>query len=323
MNLNLSALAVRERSITLFMIIAMTFAGAFAFMKLGRAEDPSFSIKVMTVVSAWPGATAQEMQDQVAEPLEKRMQELKWYDRSETFTRPGLAFTTLTLKDQIPAKELQEQFYQTRKKMADEAPNLPRGVLGPFVNDEYGDVTFALYALKAKGEPQRLLVRQAETLRQRLLHVPGVKKVQIIGEQPQKIFVEFSQARLATLGVSPRDLFAALNDRNLVTPAGAIETKGPQVQIRMSGWPRRTVWPASTRRSTTLPPTRKPRSLWTRAVTMPVNRRSPLAAGLAVATRTRGGAVRGSSASALPPQAARGARPPKSRATARVRDDMA
>ncbi|ADG10511.1 acriflavin resistance protein [Caulobacter segnis ATCC 21756] len=235
MNFNLSALAVRERSITLFLIIAMTFAGAFAFMKLGRAEDPSFSIKVMTVVSAWPGATAQEMQDQVAEPLEKRMQELKWYDRSETFTRPGLAFTTLTLKDQIPAKELQEQFYQTRKKMADEAPNLPRGVLGPFVNDEYGDVTFALYALKAKGEPQRLLVRQAETLRQRLLHVPGVKKVQIIGEQPQKIFVEFSQARLATLGVSPRDLFAALNDRNLVTPAGSIETQGPQVQIRLDG----------------------------------------------------------------------------------------
>lgn len=235
MNFNLSALAVRERSITLFMIIAMTFAGAFAFMKLGRAEDPSFSIKILTIVTAWPGATAQEMQDQVAEPLEKRMQELKWYDRSETFTRPGLAFTTLTLKDQIPAKELQEQFYQTRKKMADEAPNLPRGVLGPFVNDEYGDVTFALYALKAKGEPQRLLVRQAETLRQRLLHVPGVKKVQIIGEQPQKIFVEFSQARLATLGVSPRDLFAALNDRNLITPAGAIETKGPQVQIRLDG----------------------------------------------------------------------------------------
>ncbi|HWT50592.1 MAG TPA: efflux RND transporter permease subunit, partial [Caulobacter sp.] len=235
MSLNLSALAVRERSITLFLIIAITFAGAFAFMKLGRAEDPSFSIKIMTVVSAWPGATAQEMQDQVAEPLEKRMQELKWYDRSETFTRPGLAFTTLTLKDQIPAKELPEQFYQTRKKMADEAPNLPRGVLGPFVNDEYGDVSFALYALKAKGEPQRLLVRQAETLRQRLLHVPGVKKVQIVGEQPQKIFVEFSQARLATLGVSPTDIFAALNARNLVTPAGSIETQGPQVQIRLDG----------------------------------------------------------------------------------------
>jgi multidrug efflux pump subunit AcrB len=116
----------------------------------------------MTVVTAWPGATAQEMQDQVAEPLEKRLQELKWYDRTETFTRPGLAFTTLTLKDQIPPKEVQEEFYQARKKLSDEAPNLPRGVLGPFVNDEYGDVTFALYALKAKGEPHRHLVREAE-----------------------------------------------------------------------------------------------------------------------------------------------------------------
>jgi len=235
MSLNLSALAVRERSITLFLIIAITFAGAFAFLKLGRAEDPSFSIKVMTIVTAWPGATAQEMQDQVAEPLEKRLQELKWYDRTETFTRPGLAFTTLTLKDQIPAKAVAEEAYQARKKMGDEAANLPRGVLGPFINDEYGDVTFALYALKAKGEPHRLLVREAETLRQRLLHVPGVKKVMIIGEQPEKIFMEFSQARLATLGVSPRDLFAALNDRNLVTPAGSIETQGPQVQIRLDG----------------------------------------------------------------------------------------
>jgi multidrug efflux pump subunit AcrB len=235
MSFNLSALAVRERAVTLFLIIAIVLAGTFAFFKLGRAEDPSFTIKVMTVVTAWPGATAQEMQDQVAEPLEKRLQELKWYDRAETFTRPGLAFTTLTLKDPIPPKEVQEQFYQARKKLGDEAANLPRGVLGPFVNDEYGDVTFALYALKAKGEPHRQLVRQAETLRQRLLHVPGVKKVNIIGERPERIFVEFSQDRLSNLGVSPREIFAALNERNLVTPAGSIETNGPQVQMRLDG----------------------------------------------------------------------------------------
>jgi multidrug efflux pump subunit AcrB len=235
MSFNLSALAVRERAVTLFLIVAIVVAGTFAFFKLGRAEDPSFTIKVMTVVTAWPGATAQEMQDQVAEPLEKRLQELKWYDRSETFTRPGLAFTTLTLKDPIPPKAVQEEFYQARKKLNDEAANLPQGVLGPFVNDEYGDVTFALYALKAKGEPHRQLVREAETLRQRLLHVPGVKKVNIIGERPERIFVEFSQARLSNLGVSPRDIFAALNNRNLVTPAGSIETNGPQVQVRLDG----------------------------------------------------------------------------------------
>lgn len=235
MSLNLSALAIRERSVTLFLIIAITLAGAFAFFKLGRAEDPTFSIKQMTVVAAWPGATAQEMQDQVAEPLEKRLQELKWYDRTETFTRPGFAFITLNLRDPIRGADVPEQFYQARKKMGDEAANLPRGVLGPFVNDEYGDVSFALYALKARGEPQRLLVRQAETLRQRLLHVPGVKKVTIVGERPERIFVEFSQSRLATLGVSPREIFGALSQRNLLSPAGSIETEGQQVQIRLDG----------------------------------------------------------------------------------------
>ncbi|WP_285019184.1 efflux RND transporter permease subunit [Novosphingobium sp. fls2-241-R2A-195] len=232
---NLSALAVRERAITLFLIIALSIAGLVAFLSLGRAEDPAFTVKVMTVVTAWPGATAEEMQDQVAEPLEKRLQELSWYDRSETFTRPGLAFTTLTLKDMTPPADVPEEFYQARKKLADEASKLPRGVVGPMVNDEYSDVTFALYALKARGEPLHVLAREAEALRQRLLHVPGVRKVNIVGERPERIFVEFSQARLATLGVNPRDILSALAAQNLVTPAGSIEAKGPQVVVRLDG----------------------------------------------------------------------------------------
>ncbi|MET0241123.1 MAG: efflux RND transporter permease subunit [Sphingobium sp.] len=232
---NLSALAVRERAVTLFLIVAVSLAGLYAFLNLGRAEDPSFTVKTLTVVSTWPGATAQQMQDQVADPLEKRMQELKWYERAETYTRPGLAFTTVTLKDSTPPAAVPDEFYEARKKLDDERPKLPQGVQGPFVNDEYGDVTFALYALKAKGEPQRLLVREAEQIRQRLLHVPGVKKVNIIGERPERIFVEFSYARLATLGVSARDVFAALNGQNALTPAGSIDTKGPQVQVRLDG----------------------------------------------------------------------------------------
>ena len=232
---NLSALAVRERAVTLFLLVAISIAGVVAFLVLGRAEDPSFTIKQMTVVTAWPGATAKEMEELVAERLEKRMQELRWYDRTETFTRPGLAFTTVVLRDSTPPADVPEQFYQARKKLGDEAHDLPRGVIGPMVNDEYSDVTFALYALKAQGEPHRRLVRDAEVLRQRLLHVPGVKKVNIIGEQAERIFVEFSYDRLATLGVSPPDLFAALNSRNVMTPAGSIEAKGPQVFIRLDG----------------------------------------------------------------------------------------
>ena len=232
---NLSALAVRERSVTLFLILLITVAGILSFLGLGRAEDPPFTVKQMTIISAWPGATAQEMQDQVAEPLEKRLQELKWYDRTETYTRPGLAFTMLSLQDSTPPSEVQEEFYQARKKLSDEARNLPAGVIGPMVNDEFSDVTFALFALKAKGEPQRLLVRDAESLRQRLLHVPGVKKVNIIGEQAERIFVSFSHDRLATLGISPQDIFAALNNQNVLTPAGSIDTRGPQVFIRLDG----------------------------------------------------------------------------------------
>ena len=232
---NLSALAVRERAITLFLIFLISAAGILAFAKLGRAEDPPFTIKQMTIVTAWPGATAQEMQDQVAEPLEKRMQELRWYDRTETFTRPGLAFTMVSLLDSAPPSQVQEEFYQARKKISDEARKLPAGVIGPMVNDEYADVTFALFALKAKGEPQRQLVRDAEVLRQQLLHVAGVKKVNIIGEQPERIYVSFSHDRLATLGVAPQDIFAALNSQNVLTPAGSIETKGPQVFLRVDG----------------------------------------------------------------------------------------
>ncbi|ASN84936.1 efflux RND transporter permease subunit [Pectobacterium versatile] len=232
---NLSALAVRERAITLFLIILITVAGILSFFELGRAEDPPFTVKQMTIISAWPGATAQEMQDQVAEPLEKRMQELKWYDRSETYTRPGLSFTMLSLLDSTPPSQVQEEFYQARKKLGDEAKNLPAGVIGPMVNDEFSDVTFALFALKAKGEPQRVLVRDAESLRQRLLHVPGVKKVNIIGEQSERIFVSFSHDRLATLGISPQDIFSALNNQNVLTPAGSIETDGPQVFLRLDG----------------------------------------------------------------------------------------
>jgi len=232
---NLSAIAVRQRAITVFLIFLIAVAGTLAFFKLGRAEDPPFTVKQLTVITAWPGATAQEMQDQVAEPLEKRLQELKWYDRTETYTRPGLAFTMVSLLDSTPPSQVQEEFYQARKKLDDEAIKLPAGVIGPMVNDEFSDVTFALFALKAKGEPQRLLVRDAESLRQRLLHVPGVKKVNIIGEQAERIFVSFSHDRLATLGLSPQDIFAALNSQNVLTPAGSVETKGPEIFVRVDG----------------------------------------------------------------------------------------
>lgn len=235
MRFNLSELAVRERAITLFLIVAIIVSGVYAFGHLGRAEDPAFTIKNFTVTAVWPGATAQEMQDLVADPLEKRMQELRWYDHVETFTRPGIAVMMVELSDKTPSADVPEQFYQARKKLGDEAHNLPTGVLGPFINDEYSDVTFALYAVEAHGMPPRELTREAEALRQQLLHIPGVKKVNILGERPERIFVNISNARLATLGISARDIFAALQRQNTVTPAGSIDTSGAQVFLRLDG----------------------------------------------------------------------------------------
>ncbi|WAP68942.1 efflux RND transporter permease subunit [Jiella pelagia] len=235
MTFNLSALAVRHRSVTLFLILVVALAGGLAYLKLGRAEDPAFTVKTLIATTAWPGATAQEMQDLVAEPMEKRLQELRYYDRVETIARPGIAFLTLTLKDNTPPGAVQDEFYQARKKLGDEARNLPTGAFGPFVNDEFSDVTFALYALKARGLPMRSLVREAEAMRREMLDVPGVKKVNILGERPQRIFVEFSYAKLATLGISAQDVFLALQRQNTVAPAGSIETAGPQVFVRLDG----------------------------------------------------------------------------------------
>ena len=232
---NLSALAVREGSVTLFLILALGAIGIFSYLNLGRAEDPPFTVKTLTVIAAWPGATAQEMQDLVADPLEKRMQELEWYDRVETYTRPGLAAMMVTLKDTTPPRDVPEEFYQARKKLGDTAHILPAGVIGPIINDEYSDVDFTVYALEGHGLPERQLVRVAESLRQRILHVPGVKKVDILGERPEQVFVEFSYARLANLGVSPQDVFSALSRQNAVTPAGSIDTGGPQVFMRLDG----------------------------------------------------------------------------------------
>ena len=232
---NLSELAVRNRSVTLFLILAVLAAGALAFQQLGRAEDPSFTVKVMTVTAVWPGATAAEMQEQVADRLEKRLQELAYYDRVETTSQPGFVSMLVTFRDTTPPSLVPELFYQTRKKLSDEAASLPSGVYGPFFNDEYSDVYFALYALDAGQMPHRQQVLLAERLRQRLLRVPGVKKVNILGEQGQRIFVEFSYERLATLGVAPEQVFAALATQNSVVPSGFVETGGPRAYVRVDG----------------------------------------------------------------------------------------
>lgn len=230
---NLSAIAVRNPSTTLFLLVLVAVAGLVAFLQLGRAEDPTYAVKTMVVSAVWPGATAEEMQNQVADRLEKRLQELRWFERVETTSRAGVTVMEVTLSDSTPPSAIGDMWYQVRKKLSDEAPLLPRGVRGPFFNDEFSDVYFGLYALQAPGLSPREQVQVAESLRARMLAVPGVAKVNIIGEQAQRIFVEFDQARLQALGVSPADVGAAIARADAVADGGSVQTSGPALTVKL------------------------------------------------------------------------------------------
>ncbi|NBE08189.1 efflux RND transporter permease subunit [Paragemmobacter ruber] len=232
-NLNLSRLAVTNPAVTLFAILVALAAGAFAYVNLGRAEDPTFTIKTMVVTAVWPGATADEMQNLVAEPMEKRIQELPELEFVRTFSRPGATVLQVQLQDSVRAA--QPVWYQVRKKLDDLAPSLPQGVIGPFFDDEYGDVFSAIYMLTGEGLGRAELKAYAERLRTRLLAVEDAAKVALIGDVEERIWVEISHRRLATLGLSPQTIFDAIAGQNDMTAAGAIQTQGDAVQVRVSG----------------------------------------------------------------------------------------
>src|SRR5690349_22242286 len=232
---NLSAWAVKHPALILFLIVMFGVAGLISYRSLGRAEDPSFTIKVVVVTAMWPGATAAEMQAQVADPIEKKLQELPYFDKVTTYTKPAFTAMQVAFKDNTPARDVPELFYQLRKKVSDIKDNLPAGLIGPSVNDEYGDVDSILYMLTAKGADYAQMKKVAEGLRQRLLKVKNVTKVNLYGTQDEKIYVEFSHAKLATLGVTPDQIFQSLARQNAVVPAGIVETTAQRVPLRVTG----------------------------------------------------------------------------------------
>jgi multidrug efflux pump len=195
---NLSEWSITHQALVLFMIILLGAAGVYSYINLGRAEDPNFTIKVMVIGVGWPGATAGEVQTQVTDKIEKKLQELPYLDRVETYSQPGSAFLQVILSDTTPPAKVKDLWYQVRKKVGDIKNELPAGISGPNFNDEFGDVYSALYMLTADGLTLAQLKDRAEDIRQRLLRVPDVNKVDIIGERPQKIFrVQPHQARHA------------------------------------------------------------------------------------------------------------------------------
>ncbi|HVX75660.1 MAG TPA: efflux RND transporter permease subunit [Bradyrhizobium sp.] len=232
---NLSGWAVSHPTLILFLIIALSAAGFLSYQRLGRAEDPFFTVKVVNVSVMWPGATAYEMQMQVADPIEKKLQELPYFEKVQTYSKPSFTAMQVTFRDSTPPKQVPYLFYLLRKKLADVQGDLPAGILGPVVNDEFSDVDSILYMMTGDGADYAQLKKAAEGLRQRLLKVDGVTKVDLYGIQDEKIFVEFSHAKLATLGITPQALFDSLAKQNNVVPAGTVETSAQRVPLRVTG----------------------------------------------------------------------------------------
>lgn len=230
---NLSALAVRERSVTLFFIILSVCAGIYAFLSLGRAEDPAFTVRVMVVSVVWPGATPDELQNQVVDRLEKRIQEVAYLNKVETTVRPGRADLQVEFEDFSPSEVVPELFYQVRKRMQDEAPRLPVGVIGPIINDDFSDVYFSLIALTAPGMPMRELTREAESIRDRLQRLPGLQKAQVLAERPERVYIEFDMNRLNNLGLTTEQVFAAIEAGNRLLPSGFVDLDGPRAYLRI------------------------------------------------------------------------------------------
>src|SRR5437867_8150968 len=213
---NLSQWSIAHRPLVLFMIILLGTAGIYSYLNLGRAEDPSFTIKTMVVHVGWPGATATELQAQAVDKVEKKLQELPYLDRIESYSQPGGSFIRVTLSDKTPPAKVKDLWYQVRKKVGDIRNELPPGIVGPNFNDEFGDVYSVIYMLSADGLTLAELKARAEDIRQKLLRVADVNKADIIGERSERIFVEFSHAKLATLGLTPQQIFDSVAKQNAV-----------------------------------------------------------------------------------------------------------
>jgi multidrug efflux pump subunit AcrB len=232
---NLSAWSIGNRSLVIYFMIVALIAGAFAFVKLGRNEDPAFTFRTMVVSAVWPGASVEETILQVTERLERTLQETPNLDRLRSYTVAGQTTIFVELKGATPPAVVPDMWYQVRRRVADMRHTLPQGVLGPFFNDDFGDTFGIIYGFTADGFTQRELRDHVEAARSRLLLVPDVSKVELLGAQDERIFIEFSTERLAGLGLNYGALVAALQAQNLVRPAGVIETGQERLAVRVSG----------------------------------------------------------------------------------------
>lgn len=232
---NLSEWSLQHPSLSVYFMLAIFLAGIMAYLNLGQAEDPEFTVKTMAVSTFWPGATALEVEQQITDRIEKKLQETPWLDYLSSYSKPGESMVFVNLRDSTPPAEVPDAWYQARKKLDDITHTLPQGVRGPFPNDEFGDTFGTIYAFTADGISYANLRDYVDDVRQELLRVQDVAKVDFIGVQEEKIFVEISNTKLSNLGLDPVSIFSILAEQNYLTPAGVVQTGSDEIHLRVSG----------------------------------------------------------------------------------------
>ena len=233
--LNLAEWAIRHKSIVYFFVISIIIGGLWSFFRLGRSEDPDFTIRQMVVTAAWPGASAEQITQQVTDPIEKTLQDTKGLDYIKSVTHDGKTIIYVNLKDNVPAGDVQTRWHDVRNAVEDMWTSLPAGVVGPFINDRFDDVYGSIYAITGDGFSYEEKRSYAEKLRQRLLQVDDVQKVELLGVQEQMIYVEMDQNKLASFGMNPADVFKLLQQQGAMMPSGTIRTDTRNVALRVSG----------------------------------------------------------------------------------------
>ena len=233
--LNLAEWAIRHKQIVYFFVIAIITGGLWSYFHLGRSEDPDFTIRQAVVTAAWPGASAQQITQQVTDPLEKKLQDTKGLDYIKSFTHDGKTVIYVNLKDSVPKEEMQTRWHEIRNLVNDEWGSLPSGVMGPYINDRFDDVYGSIYAVTGDGFSYEEKRKYAENIRRRLTGVEDVQKVELLGVQKQEIYVEMDQNKLASFGMKPSDVFAMLQQQGAMMPAGMIHTDSRNVAVRVEG----------------------------------------------------------------------------------------
>ena len=233
--LNLAEWAIRHKQNVYYFIIAIITGGLWSYFHLGRSEDPDFTIRQAVVTAAWPGASAQQITQQVTDPLEKKLQDTKGLDYIKSFTHDGKTVIYVNLKDSVPKEEMQTRWHEIRNLVNDEWGSLPSGVMGPYINDRFDDVYGSIYAVTGDGFSYEEKRKYAENIRRRLTGVEDVQKVELLGVQKQEIYVEMDQNKLASFGMRPSDVFAMLQQQGAMMPAGMIHTDSRNVAVRVEG----------------------------------------------------------------------------------------